>query len=121
MCCEFYDYGTDTDTFTSTVIGESFKINHQLNCNDRCIIYLLTCKQCQKQYTGETTGDVRYRWNNYKSNSRKFDRKKSCMQERNTFIDTSVVQVTGNSSLIYQLHQLTKRTDQTLRNGKTTG
>ena len=59
--------------------GESFKINHELNCDDRCIIYLLTCKQCQKQYTGETTDDFRYRWNNYKSNS--FDRKESCMQE----------------------------------------
>ena len=73
--CEVCDYVTDTDTFTSTVTGESFKINHQLNCDDRCIIYLLTCKQCQKQYTGETTDDFRYRWNNYKSNSRKFDRK----------------------------------------------
>ena len=28
-----------------------------------------------------TTNDFRYRWNNYKSNSRKFDRKESCMQE----------------------------------------
>ena len=72
---------TDTDTFTSTLTGESFKINHQLNCDDRCIIYFLTCKQCQKQYTGETTDDFRYGWNNYKSNSRKFDRKESCMQD----------------------------------------
>ena len=59
--CEVCDYVTDTDTFTSTVTGESFKINHQLNCDDRCIIYLLTCKQCQKQYTGDTAGDFRYR------------------------------------------------------------
>ena len=29
----------------------------------------------------KTTDDFRYRWNNYKSNSRKFDRKESCMQE----------------------------------------
>ena len=76
--CEVCDYVTDTDACTSTVTGESFKINHQLNCDDRCIIYLLTCKQCQKQYTGETTDDLRYRWNNYKSNSRK---KEPCMQE----------------------------------------
>ena len=59
--CEVCDYVTDTDTFTSTVTGESFKINHQLNCDDRSIIYLLTCKQRQKQYTGETTDDFRYR------------------------------------------------------------
>ena len=78
---EVCDYVTDIDTFTSTVTGESFKINQQLNCDDRCIIYLQTCKQCQNWYTGETTGDFRYRWNNLKSNSRKFDWKESCMQE----------------------------------------
>ena len=59
--CEVCDYVTDTDTFTSTVTRESFKINHQLNGDDRCVIYLLTCKQCQKQYTGKTTDDFRYR------------------------------------------------------------
>ena len=42
---------------------------------------LLTWKQSHKQYTGETTDEFRYRWNNYKCNSRKFDRKESCMQE----------------------------------------
>ena len=78
--CDICGYVTDTDKFTRTVTGESFKINQQLNC-DRCVIYLLTCKQCQKQCTGETTDDFRYRWNSYKSNSRKSDRKESCMQE----------------------------------------
>ena len=29
----------------------------------------------------EAAGDFRYRWNNYKSNSRKFDRKEFCLQE----------------------------------------
>ena len=79
--CQVCDYETDTDKITSTVTGESFKINHQLNCDDRCITYLLTCKQCQKQYTAETTDDFGYRWNNYQSNSRKLDTKESCMQE----------------------------------------
>ena len=77
--CEICDNMTDTNTFTSTVIGESFKINHQLNYDERCVIYLLTCKLCQKQYTGEAMDFFRYGWNNYKSNSRKFDRKESCM------------------------------------------
>ena len=72
---------TDTDTFTGTVTGEYFKVIHQLNYDDRCIIYLLTCKQYQKRYTRETTDDFRYRWNNYKSSSRKFNRKDSCIQE----------------------------------------
>ena len=43
-----------TDTFSSTVTDESFKINHHLCCNDKCLIYLLTCKVCKKQYTGKT-------------------------------------------------------------------
>ena len=79
--CEVCNYVTDTNTFISTVIGKSFKINHQLNCDDRCIIYLLTWKQCQKQYTGETTDDFKFRWSNYKSSSRKSDRRETCMQE----------------------------------------
>ena len=41
--CEVCDYVTDTDTFNRIVTGESFKIKHQLNCDHRCIIYLLTC------------------------------------------------------------------------------
>ena len=45
------------------------------------VSYLLACKQCQKQYTGETTADFRYSWYNRKSNPRKFDWKESCMQE----------------------------------------
>ena len=31
--CEVCEYVTDTDTFTSTVTEESFKIGHQLNCD----------------------------------------------------------------------------------------
>ena len=45
----------ETDTFTRTTTGESFKINHKLNCDDNCLIYLLTCKCCGQQYVGETT------------------------------------------------------------------
>ena len=42
--CEVCDYVTDADTFASNETEESFKINHQLNCDNRCIIYLLTGK-----------------------------------------------------------------------------
>ena len=54
--------------------GGTLKINHSLNRDDRCLIYLVRCKQCNKQYTGETT-------DNNKGNARKFDKKESCMQE----------------------------------------
>ena len=55
----------ETDTFTSSTTGECFKINHKLNCGDNCLIYLLTCKCCDKQYVGETTDELQLRWNNY--------------------------------------------------------
>lgn len=34
--CQVCDYVTHTDTFTSTVTGETFKINQKVNCDDRC-------------------------------------------------------------------------------------
>ena len=79
--CEVCSNVTDASTFNSTVTGDTFKINHSLNCDDKCLIYLMTCKQCNKQYTGETTDLFRNRWNNYKDNARKIDRKESCMQK----------------------------------------
>ena len=44
---------TDIDTFTSTVTGESFKINHQLNCDGTCIKYLLTCNNVRDNTLGK--------------------------------------------------------------------
>ena len=59
--CKICDYVPDTDTFSNTVTGKTYKIKHQLNCNDRCLIYLLPFKQFHIQYTGETTDGFRYR------------------------------------------------------------
>ena len=39
---------TETDTFTNAVTGESFKINHSLNCHDECLIYFLLFSQFAK-------------------------------------------------------------------------
>ena len=63
--------------YTSTVTHMSYKID----CNNKCLIYLLTCKTCLKQYVGSTTDCFRYRWNNYKCNDRKFARGEACLQE----------------------------------------
>ena len=35
---------SETDVFQSFQTKEQYKINHQLNCNDKCLIYLLSCK-----------------------------------------------------------------------------
>ena len=61
--CEVCKYVTETDTFTSSVTGETYKINHRLECNDKCLVYLLTCNKCEKQYTGQTTDNFRGRGN----------------------------------------------------------
>ena len=65
--CEACKYITETDTFISTVTGETFKINHRFDCNDKCLVYLMTCNKCKKQNTGRTIDQFCSRWNNYKS------------------------------------------------------
>ena len=61
---------------------EKHKINHSLDCNDKCLAYLLTCNKYKRQNTGQTTGNFRGRWNNYKSRGKSFKRGEKCMQER---------------------------------------
>ena len=79
--CEVCKYITETGTFTSSATGETYKIKHRLDCNDKCLVYLLTCNKCKKEYTSQTTGNFRGRWNNYKSKSKSFKRGEKCMQE----------------------------------------
>ena len=78
--CQVCNNIEETETFSSTVTGETYKINHHLCCNDKCLIYLLTCKVCAKQYTGKTVDKFRSRWNNYKDSDRAFLRGKEIKQ-----------------------------------------
>ena len=71
---------SETDVFQSFQTSEQYKINHQANCNDKCLIYLLSCKVCDLQYVGSTTDKFRLRWNNYKENNRKAKRGEEHMQ-----------------------------------------
>ena len=70
----------ETDTFESFQTKQKYKISHHLNCNDKCLIYLLSCKVCGLQYVGSTTDKFRFRWNNYKENDRKALRGEEHMQ-----------------------------------------
>ena len=47
----------ETGTFTSTTTGKTYKINHQFNCYSKCLVYLVTCKVCLKQYVEQTVED----------------------------------------------------------------
>ena len=46
--CQICTYVNETDSFTSTVTGETYKINHKFDCMEKCLIYLLTCNKCRK-------------------------------------------------------------------------
>ena len=70
-----------TDTFTSTTTGNTYKINHQFNCNGECLVYVFTCKVCLKQHVEQTVEDFRLRWNNYKFNDRKYQKLELCIQQ----------------------------------------
>ena len=69
--CQVCKNVVETDTFQSFVDKEVYKINHRFTFSDKCLVYLLSCKVCGRQYTGQTVDEFRYRWNNYKDNNRK--------------------------------------------------
>ena len=52
---------TKTETFPSTSTNQTYKINHEFNCNESSLIYLLTCKICCKQYFRQTFNIFRNR------------------------------------------------------------
>ena len=47
--CEVCEVVNIADSFTSSATQNTYKINNKLTCEDKCLIYLLTCKQCWKQ------------------------------------------------------------------------
>ena len=61
--------------------GEAYIINDRFDCNERCLLYLLTCNKCKMQYVGQTIYHFRSRWNNYKSDSRKHGVEATCVQQ----------------------------------------
>ena len=91
----------ETETFTSTTTGKTFKINHKLNCNDKCLIYLLTCNVCLKQYVGQTVEKFRFRWNNYKNNDRNYQEYGTCMQQHLfEHVSITMIDKTDSSNLL---------------------
>ena len=59
-----------TGTFQSFVNKKANKINHRFTCRYKRLVYLVSCKVCEWQYTDQTVDEFRYRWNNYKNNIR---------------------------------------------------
>ena len=54
---------SETAIFEYFQTKRQYKINHHHDCNDKCLIYLLSCKICGLQYVGSATSRFRLRWN----------------------------------------------------------
>ena len=66
--CEICHALHQEDTFESSNTGKQYKINLSFNCNSSNVVYLLTCKICEKQHVGSTVTKFRSRFNHYKFN-----------------------------------------------------
>ena len=80
--CEVCKNVLETDTSTCSNDQTTYKINLNFNCNENCLVYLITCNKCLKQYVGQRADIFRLGGNNYKDNSTKFDRGEDCIQRR---------------------------------------
>ena len=92
--CKILEPGKE---FKSTVTGEVFKMNFHFDCNSVCVVYLLTCRICKKQYTGSTITRFRERFNQYKSNLKLYGERRRDFKQKsywNIFIATTIMEHT---------------------------
>ena len=57
-----------TDTFSSSVTGEHFKLKLCTSCKTSNVIYLIHCRRFGLQYVGETRQALHYRTNSHRFN-----------------------------------------------------
>ena len=46
--CEVCKNVLETDMFTCSNDKTTYKINHKFDCNEKCLVYLITCNKCLK-------------------------------------------------------------------------
>lgn len=68
--CDLCDTLSHGDNFTSLSTGRIFQIRKPISCTTECIIYLFQCRLCHRQGAGSTR-DIKKRWRNYKSHTKK--------------------------------------------------
>ena len=64
--CTHCKYITETDTFSSTTNSSNFNVKTSLTCSSQGVIYLISCKKCQKQYVGQTQKKCSVRMNSHR-------------------------------------------------------
>ena len=69
--CEVFNILKPGKEFKSTVTGEMYKMYFLFDCHSLCVVYLITCNMCKKQYTGSTVTKFRARFNQYKKSNLK--------------------------------------------------
>ena len=110
---------SETSTFTSSVTHNTYKINHKLKCNSKCLIYLFTCKQCAKQYDGQTIDDSHFDGTIIKTITENINvLKRVC---RNIFLAIFRARVTMDFWLMFLYSSSTRRILQILLNEKAIG
>ena len=50
-CVKMY---LETDACACSNNQTNYKINHRFDCNGKCLVYLITCNKCLKQYVRQT-------------------------------------------------------------------
>ena len=73
VCPDFQE----SDIVTSNTTKFTFKIRQNLNCGSRNIIYLVECKECNKQYIGQTSRSLRRRAFEHKRDIEHYETRKT--------------------------------------------
>ena len=75
--CLVDNFMDTSDTFTNADADRVFALRKgALYCNSKYVVYKLRCNVCTKQYVGSTITTFRTRFNNYKSQFRKYSKRK---------------------------------------------
>ena len=80
--CKVCTFQKKKKTFANNEDSDTFKVREglHLDCNSEKVMYLITCKKCQKQYVGSCITRFGTRFNKYRSCHRKFCRSHSVIQ-----------------------------------------
>lgn len=68
--CKNCEMMVEKKHFTSTQRRKIYEVSDSINCNARCIIYLLTCTICRKQYVGSSSKELQARLEDHRSMAR---------------------------------------------------
>ncbi len=58
VTCELFIVGS---AFRSEMTGKKYRFVTPVNCKTACVVYLVTCANCRKQYVGKTEQPLRQR------------------------------------------------------------